>query len=121
MFCISIELRQRSVQQRSPPSSQIRSGMTPHLPVRTPHPGSIRPGVTPYGPRPGSQGIQPRTLMVTPQVNGFGKLGIVYTKVTRIAGKSGISETQIQTNLFSPGASWAFKTKYFYIKIASAK
>ena len=70
---IHIELRQRNVQQRSPPSSQIRPGMTPHLPIRAQQQGSVRPGVTPYGPRPGAQGIQPRTLMVTPQVNGHGE------------------------------------------------
>ena len=68
---IFLELRQRTVQQRSPPGSQIRPGMTPAQPQQ---PGSVRPGLTPYGPRAGVQGMQPRTLMVTPQVNGYGEL-----------------------------------------------
>lgn len=66
------ELRQRTGQPRSLPSSQIRPGMTPRLPAQPQQPGSVRPGITPYGPRAGAQGIQPRTLMVTPQVNGYG-------------------------------------------------
>lgn len=66
------ELRQRSVQQRSPPSSQVRPGMTPRLPAQPQQQGPVRPGVTPYGPRAGAQGIQPRNLMVTPQINGYG-------------------------------------------------
>lgn len=66
------ELRQRSVQQRSPPSSQIHPGMTPRLPAQPQQQGPVRPGVTPYGPRAGAQGMQPRALLVTPQVNGYG-------------------------------------------------
>lgn len=66
------ELRQRTVQQRSPPGSQIRPGMTPRLPTQPVQSGSVRPGMTPYGPRAGVQGMQPRNLMVTPQVNGYG-------------------------------------------------
>lgn len=65
------ELRQRTVQQRSPPSTQIRPGMSPRLPAQPQPQGLVRPGVTPYGPR-AVQGMQPRTLMITPQVNGIG-------------------------------------------------
>ena len=67
------------MQQRSPPSSQVRPGMTPRLPAQPQQQGPVRPGVTPYGPRAGAQGIQPRNLMVTPQINGYGKKKTVKT------------------------------------------
>ncbi|XP_060557763.1 endoplasmic reticulum junction formation protein lunapark-B-like [Ruditapes philippinarum] len=70
------ELRQRQFAQRTSPGSQPRPGVTPGYPGMTPMrpqqgPGSnIRPGMTPYGPRGSAQGIQPRNLMNSPQING---------------------------------------------------
>lgn len=61
------ELRQRQFTQRSPTGSQLRPGMTPLRPQQGP---GVRPGMTPFGPRSAGQGMQPRTLMTSPQING---------------------------------------------------